>query len=91
MSAWYKMEPLKWDRGADDLTLEQEAALLRIVNAINAADQPIRENYRMLAGMWRIHDGVDGSPDGIAMCHVGAVKKPTEDRSHPRWRLPHSG
>ena len=56
MSGFYKMEPLKWDRGTDDLTLEQEAAYLRIVNAINAADQAIRENYRMLAGMWRCNE-----------------------------------
>jgi hypothetical protein len=56
MNGWYKMEPLKWDRGTDDLTLEQEAAFLRVVNAINAAHQPIRENYRMLAGMWRCHE-----------------------------------
>ena len=53
MSEFYKMEPLRWDRGTDNLTLEQEAAYLRICNAIYAADQPIAENYRTLAGMWR--------------------------------------
>jgi uncharacterized protein YdaU (DUF1376 family) len=50
------MEPLRWDRGTDDLTLEQEAAYLRVCNAIYAADQPIRENYRMLSGMWRCNE-----------------------------------
>ncbi len=56
MSSFYKMEPLKWDRGTDDLSLEQEAAYLRVVNAINAADQPIRANHRLLAGMWRCNE-----------------------------------
>jgi uncharacterized protein YdaU (DUF1376 family) len=56
LSEFYKMEPLRWDRGTDDLTLEQEAAYLRVCNAIYAADQPIRENYRLLAGMWRCNE-----------------------------------
>lgn len=56
MSEFYKMEPLRWDRGTDNLTLEQEAAYLRICNAIYAADQPIAENYRTLAGMWRCNE-----------------------------------
>lgn len=56
MSEFYKMEPLAWDRGTDNLTLEQEAAYLRICNAIYAADQAIRENYRVLAGMWRCNE-----------------------------------
>ena len=33
MSSFYKMEPAAWDFGTADLTLEQEAAYLRIVNA----------------------------------------------------------
>lgn len=56
MSEFYKMEPLKWDRGTDNLTLEQEAAYLRICNAIYAADQPIAANLRTLAGMWRCNE-----------------------------------
>lgn len=56
MSEFYRMEPLHWDRGTDNLTLEQEAAYLRICNAIYAADQPIAENYRALAGMWRCNE-----------------------------------
>lgn len=56
MSEFYKMEPLRWDRGTDNLTLEQEAAYLRICNAIYAADQPISENYRALGGMWRCNE-----------------------------------
>lgn len=53
MSEFYKMEPQVWDRNTDDLSLEQEAAYLRVCNAIYGSDQPIRENYRMLAGMFR--------------------------------------
>ena len=56
MSEFYKMEPLKWDRGTDNLTLEQEAAYLRVCNAIYAADQPIAANLRTLAGMWRCNE-----------------------------------
>jgi uncharacterized protein YdaU (DUF1376 family) len=56
MSEFYKMNPLAWDRGTDDLTLEQEAAYLRVCNAIYAADQPIRANMRVLAGMWRCNE-----------------------------------
>jgi uncharacterized protein YdaU (DUF1376 family) len=56
LSEFYKMEPLRWDRGTDNLTLEQEAAYLRICNAIYAADQAIAENYRTLAGMWRCNE-----------------------------------
>ena len=53
MSAFYKMEPSKWDIGTTDLTLEQEAAYLRIVNAIHKHDQPVPNNDRVLAGMFR--------------------------------------
>lgn len=56
VSDFYKMEPLRWDRGTDNLSLEQEAAYLRVCNAIYAADQPIAENYRALAGMWRCNE-----------------------------------
>jgi uncharacterized protein YdaU (DUF1376 family) len=56
LSEFYKMMPLHWDRGTDNLTLEQEAAYLRICNAIYAADQPISENHRTLAGMWRCNE-----------------------------------
>lgn len=56
MSEFYKMQPLNWDRGTDNLTLEQEAAFLRSCNAIYAADQPIAANYRVLARMWRCNE-----------------------------------
>lgn len=53
MSSFYKMEPAAWDFGTADLTLEQEAAYLRIVNAIHKHDQPVPDNDRVLAGMFR--------------------------------------
>ena len=56
MSEWYKLYPLDWDRGTDNLTLEQEAAFLRVCNSIYASDQPIAENYRVLAGFWRCNE-----------------------------------
>jgi len=56
MSEWYKFEPLAWDRGTDNLSLEQEAAFLRVCNAIYASDQPIAENYRVLGGLWRCNE-----------------------------------
>lgn len=56
MSEFYKMFPQKWDRNTDNLTLEQEAAYLRLCNAMYAADQAIAENYRVLAGLWRCNE-----------------------------------
>lgn len=53
MSAFYKMDPSAWDVGTTSLTLEQEAAYLRIVNAIHKHDQPVPNNDRVLAGMFR--------------------------------------
>lgn len=53
MSAFYKMDPAAWDFGTTDLTLEQEAAYLRIINAIHKHDQPVPDNDRVLAGLFR--------------------------------------
>lgn len=53
MSAFYKMDPSAWDFGTSELSLEQEAAYLRIVNAIHKHDQPVPDNDRVLAGMFR--------------------------------------
>lgn len=53
MSSYYKMDPSAWDFGTAELTLEQEAAYLRIVNAINKHDAPVPCNDRVLAGMFR--------------------------------------
>lgn len=53
MSNFYKMDPAKWDFGTADLSLEEEAAYLRIVNAINKHDAPVPNNPRVLSGMFR--------------------------------------
>lgn len=51
--SFYKMDPGAWDFGTANLTLEQEAAYLRIVNAIHHHCGPVPDNDRMLAGMFR--------------------------------------
>lgn len=53
MSAFYKMDPAAWDFGTTNLSLEEEAAYLRIVNAIHKHDQPVPNNDRVLSGMFR--------------------------------------
>lgn len=53
MSAFYKMDPAAWDFGTTNLSLEEEAAYLRIVNAIHKHDQAVPDNDRVLAGMFR--------------------------------------
>ena len=53
MSSFYKMDPAAWDFGTTNLSLEEEAAYLRIVNAIHKHDQPLPDNDRVLAGMFR--------------------------------------
>ncbi len=54
MSSFYKMDPAKWDFGTADLSLEEEAAYLRIVNAIHKHDGPVPNNDRVLAGLFRV-------------------------------------
>lgn len=53
MSSFYKMDPSAWDFGTANLSLEEEAAYLRIVNAIHKHDHPVPDNDRVLAGMFR--------------------------------------
>ena len=56
MTDWYKMNPVDWNEGTDDLTLEQEGAYLRICNAIYIAERPIRNNMFVVAGLLRCSD-----------------------------------
>lgn len=56
MTDWYKMNPVDWNDGTEDLTLEQEAAYLRICNAIYITERPIRENWFVIAGLLRCSD-----------------------------------
>ena len=53
MSNFYKMDPAAWDFGTAELTLEQEAAYLRIVNAIHKHDGPVPYVDRVIAGLFR--------------------------------------
>lgn len=53
MASFYKMDPVLWDHGTVDLSLEEEAAYLRIINAIYRSEQGCPMNDRVLAGMFR--------------------------------------
>lgn len=54
MANFYKMDPILWDHATVDLTLEEEAAYLRIVNAIYRSERGCPNNDRVLAGMFRV-------------------------------------
>lgn len=54
MSDFYKMDPAAWDFGTAELSLEEEAAYLRIVNAIHKHRGPVPNNDRVLAGLFRV-------------------------------------
>jgi hypothetical protein len=56
MALWYRFEISAWNIGTDDLTLEQEAAYLRIVNATHLHQEAIKDNMRVLGGLWRCHE-----------------------------------
>lgn len=56
MTDWYKMNPVDWNDGTDELTLEQEGAYLRICHAIYITERPIRENWFVIAGLLRCSD-----------------------------------
>lgn len=54
MTGFYKMDPADWDNGTANLTLEEEAAYLRIVNSMHKHKAPVPNNDRVLAGMFRV-------------------------------------
>jgi hypothetical protein len=56
MAEFYKFEIANWNEGTANLTLEQEAAYLRIINAIRLSDQPITFNLFVLCGLWRCNE-----------------------------------
>lgn len=56
MAEYYKFEIANWDEGTATLTLEQEAAYLRVVNAIRLKDQPLTFNMFALCGIWRCNE-----------------------------------
>lgn len=54
MSDFYRMDPGAWDFGTSSLSLEEEAAYLRIVNAIHKHKGPVPDQDRVLAGLFRV-------------------------------------
>lgn len=56
MAEFWQLRIGDWNCVTDDLTLEQEAALLRVLNAIHLYDQPICDNLHVLAGLWRCNN-----------------------------------
>jgi uncharacterized protein YdaU (DUF1376 family) len=50
---FYKMDPADWDNGTARLSLEEEAAYLRIINSIHKHKGPVPDVDRVLAGMFR--------------------------------------
>jgi hypothetical protein len=52
---FWKMEFDDWDEDTVDLSLEQEAALLRVANAMNRSQGPIPNSTRLLCSLWRCH------------------------------------
>lgn len=53
MASFYRMDPVLWDHRTADLSLEEEAAFLRICNAIYRSERGCVMNDRVLAGMFR--------------------------------------
>ncbi len=53
MATFYKMDPVLWDHATASLTLEEEAAYLRICNAIYRSERGCPNLDRVLAGMFR--------------------------------------
>ena len=61
----YKMFFNAWDIDTVDLTLEQEAAYLRLCHATHAAQGPIPRSTRLLQGLFRCgHDRAKVLVDG---------------------------
>ena len=56
MAEWYKLQISDWNEGTSDLTLEQEAAYLRVVNAIRQTEKPVRYDFFVLGGLWRCNE-----------------------------------
>lgn len=53
MVSFYRMDPVIWDHATVDLSLEEEAAYLRICNAIYRSERGCPTHDRVLAGMFR--------------------------------------
>src|SRR5262245_35564916 len=52
---FYKMPFNAWDQETHDLSLDEEAALLRVWNAIHRHHEPVPKSLRHLSSLWRCH------------------------------------
>jgi len=55
MGEFYKMEYDAWDEGTVELSLEEEAAYLRLCHQMYRRRQPVPVYDRMLCALWRCH------------------------------------
>lgn len=55
MGEFYKMEFDAWDEGTIDLTLEEEAAYLRLCHQMYRRRGPTPNSERLLCSLWRCH------------------------------------
>lgn len=56
MAEYWQLNIASWNLTTDDMSLELEAALLRVIHAIRLYDKPIKVNYRVLSGIWRCNE-----------------------------------
>jgi uncharacterized protein YdaU (DUF1376 family) len=55
MGEFYKMEYDAWDEGTVELSLEEEAAYLRLCHQIYRRKGPVPNSIRLLCSIWRCH------------------------------------
>ena len=55
MGEFYKMEYDAWDEGTVDLSLEEEAAYLRLCHQIYRRKGPVLNSAKLLCSIWRCH------------------------------------
>jgi hypothetical protein len=56
MSEFYKMDYELWDNRTFDLTLEEEAAYLRLCHAMYRLKRPVAGTDKFLCSIWRCHE-----------------------------------
>ena len=76
MTDFYKVDPADWDNGTARLSLEEEAAYLRIVNSIHKHKGPVPDVDRVLAGMFRTSTR---KARALVLALIGAGKIMVED------------
>lgn len=56
MAEYYKHNIAQWNMAAFGLSLEQEAAYLRIVTMGRLYERPMPHNLKVLCGLWRCNE-----------------------------------